>query len=101
VLLVEEITPDAEDIEEPEEMVETLVKEEVPSEAQQQAGRMPPPTRDPETVVARQDLFDACKADFGMSATQVTKELTQAFPNGLPGTYSECYAKIVELRCSK
>lgn len=67
----------------------------------QEAGKTPRPTRDPETVVKKQDLLDACTADFGMKPAEITKELTAAFPDGLPGTFGECYAKIVELRCGK
>ena len=89
------------DFEQAEKDVELFTGEPVVIETQEEAGKTPRPTRDPETVVLKQDLLDACVEDFGMKPAQITKELTAAFPDGLPGTFGECYAKIVELRCGK
>jgi len=70
-------------------------------ETEAEAGKTPRPTRDPSTILMKQDLLEACVSDFGMKPDQITKELKAAFPDGLPGTFGECYEKIVELRCGK
>ncbi len=89
------------DFEQAEKDVELFTGEPVVIEPQEETGETQRPTRDPETVVLKQDLLDACVEDFGMKPAQITKELTAAFPDGLPGTFAECYSKIVELRCGK
>jgi len=87
------------DFEQAEKDIELWTGE--PVVVEEGAGKTPRPTRDPSTILMKQDLLEACVSDFGMKPDQITKELKAAFPDGLPGTFGECYEKIVELRCGK
>jgi hypothetical protein len=83
------------------EPVEGETKAEIPAEVEIPAsiGKVKRPDRDPESVKTLADLFKACHNDFGMQPKIVLKELGYSSQSDVSESPSECYQKIVELRC--
>ena len=89
---------------EPEKQPETLSDEpqavlQPDKEQESTYGKMPKPSRDPQTITTIVELMRACHADFGMQPRQVLAELNVKYQTEITESPSECYAKIVAVRC--
>jgi len=65
-----------------------------------ESGKTQKPKRDPKTINSLGDLFTACHTDFGMQSSQVIKELGYESKADISELPSECYQKIVAVRCN-
>ena len=78
-----------------ESKAETPERVEIPASV----GKMKRPDREPKSIKTLGELMSACKNDFGMLPSQVCKELGVTSQSEIFESPSDCYSRIVAVRC--